>query len=215
MSLTLEAWLRLMQQYRVPEANAKPVFEVLAAAYGSPNRHYHNLEHLDEMFRTVERLATFADDLQAVHLAIWFHDAVYDTRAKDNESRSADLAVKLLEPIGVLRSELEIATRLILATAHLANPLPCVDRPTALLLDADLAILGAAPHRYFRYAADIRAEYQWVPDADYRAGRCKVLEAFLARPRIFQTNAMHAEFDEHARTNLKAEFENLQANLPV
>jgi len=204
-----QSFVRLLEQHRVAPEDAHSVFDLLAAAYRSPDRHYHTLEHLDEMFRVAGRLAAITDDLRTVHLAIWFHDAVYDSRAKDSESRSADLTVHLLGPIGVPRSELERVVRLILTTSHIANPQPPGDRETALLLDADLAILGSPPDRYSRYAADIRAEYSWVPEADYRKGRAAVLEQFLARPRLFWNDALHAECDAQARANLRAEVANL------
>ena len=206
------AGVRVIESYRVAAADAAPVMDVLLAAYQSADRHYHNLEHLDEMFRVAGRLAGITDDLRAVQLAIWFHDAVYDSRAKDNEARSADLAVKLLGPIGVPRSELEKLVRLIDATAHRANALPPVDRETTLLVDADLAILGAAPERYREYAAAIRAEYDWVPEESYRTGRAAVLEQFLARPRIFWTDALHDECDEPARANLRTELASLHSD---
>ena len=80
-----------------------------------------------------------------------------------------------------------------------------------MLLDADLAILGAAPQRYARYAADIRKEYSWVPEADYRAGRAAVLERFLASPRIYQTPLMFDEGEQSARANLRAELAELRS----
>jgi predicted metal-dependent HD superfamily phosphohydrolase len=203
------AWVQLLESYRVAAADAMPVFNVLLAAYSSPDRHYHTLEHLDEMFRVAGRLAGITDDLRAVHLAIWFHDAVYDTRAKDNEHRSANLAVTLLGPIGVPRSELERVVNLVHATAHFAGDAP-FDRETNILLDADLAILGASSDRYARYAADIRREYAWVPEGEYRAARAVVLQLFLSRPRLFRTDLMHEECDAQARANLQSELSALR-----
>src|SRR5207249_11551080 len=146
-------WARLLAGYGVAPADAYPVFEVLARAYSAPDRHYHNLEHLTEVFRVAARLAALTDDTGPVRLAIWFHDAVYDSRAADNEARSAELAVQLLGPVGVPASVLERVGRLVRATAHMADDRPPGDRDTAVLLDADLAILGAAEDRYRRYAA--------------------------------------------------------------
>ncbi|MGZ7283798.1 HD domain-containing protein, partial [Streptococcus pyogenes] len=74
---------------------------------------------------------------------------------------------------------------MIWATAHAASSAPPTLRDTQVLLDADLAILGASEERYKRYAADIRKEYAWVPEADYRKGRAAVLERFLAAPRLY------------------------------
>jgi predicted metal-dependent HD superfamily phosphohydrolase len=202
-------WVRLLAGYDVAAADAYPVFDRLVAAYSAPERHYHNLEHLGEMFRVASRLAAERDDHAAVQLAIWFHDAVYDPRAKDNEARSAELAADFLTPLGVPAATIDRVASLVNATAHLASAEPPADRDTAVLLDADLAILGAAEERYRRYAADIRKEYAFVPEADYRKGRGAVLKVFLDRPRIFHTRVMFEEGEGRARANLAAELKEL------
>lgn len=198
-----KSWVRVLERYGVAPADAYPAFDVLVAAYTAPERYYHNLEHLTEMFRVIDRLAATVEDPHALHLAVWFHDAVYDSRAKDNEQRSGELAVDLLGPIGVPASAIERVVRMIWATAHAADP--PADRDTRALLDADLVILGASPERYARYAADIRKEYAWVPEPEYRAGRAAVLNRFLALPRIYHAEPLFAEGEERARVNLRAE----------
>ena len=94
-------------------------------------------------------------------------------------------------------------------TAHPASSDPPGDRDTAALLDADLAILGASAERYTRYAADVRREYAWVPDAEYRKGRAAVLEMFLARPRLYWHDVMYQEGEERARQNMRDELARL------
>ena len=74
-----------------------------------------------------------------------------------------------------------------------------------ILLDADLAILGADPDEYARYARAIRQEYAWVPEADYRRGRTTVLQGFLVRARIFRLDRIHERLDAAARRNLRDE----------
>ncbi len=204
-------WARALEAYRVEPAAAHPAFDALVAAYTAPERHYHNLEHLAEMFRVIDRLAGAVEQPAALHLAVWFHDAVYDSRATDNERRSGELAVDLLGPLGVPASAIERIVGMIWATAHAAGGAPPAMRDTQVLLDADLAILGAAEARYARYAADIRKEYSWVPEADYRAGRSAVLERFLAAPRIYQTQLVFDEGEQQARANLRAELAELSA----
>jgi predicted metal-dependent HD superfamily phosphohydrolase len=202
------AWARALEKYRVAPADAYPAFDALVAAYTAPERHYHNLEHLAEMFRVADRLSAQLEEPAALHLAIWFHDAVYDSRAKDNERRSGELAVDLLGPIGVPASAIDRIVQMVWATQH-AGDGQAAARDARVLLDADLAILGASEERYARYARDIRREYAWVPDADYRAARAGVLEHFLARPRIYLTDVMYAEGEERARANLRAELSKL------
>jgi predicted metal-dependent HD superfamily phosphohydrolase len=202
-------WVRLLDRYKVSAADAYPAFDVLAAAYSAPDRYYHNLEHLTDVLRILGRLAPGVADPPALQLAAWFHDAVYDPRAKDNEARSGELAVDLLGPIGVPAAAIERVVRLVRATAHLSTAGPPGDRDTAALLDADLAILGAAEERYRRYAADIRREYAHVPEEEYRAGRATVLGRFLARPRIFTHQVLFEEGEGRARANLAAELREL------
>jgi predicted metal-dependent HD superfamily phosphohydrolase len=107
---------------------------------------------------------------------------------------------------------LDRVARLIRATAHLTGDPPPADRDTATLLDADLAILGAAEDRYRRYAADIRKEYAWVADADYWPARAAILERFLARPRIYWHDLMFQEGEERARANMRAELAELKGS---
>jgi predicted metal-dependent HD superfamily phosphohydrolase len=204
-----QGWVRLVGNYGVNPIDAYAVFDVLAAAYSSPDRHYHNLEHINEMFRVAARIGSITDDTGPLHLAVWFHDAVYDSRAKDNETRSAELAVDLLGPIGVPASVLDRVKQLVHTTAHQTRPQPVGDRDAAILLDADLAILGASVERYQRYAEAIRKEYAWVPEVEYRKGRAAVLEQFLARPRIFHTDLMFQEGEEPARANIRSELRGL------
>ena len=196
-------WVRLLGGFGVPVADAYAPFDRLVAAYSEPHRHYHTLEHLGEMFRVVGRLPVA--DLPAVQLAVWYHDAVCDPKATDNEERSADWAESDLKAWGV--PQWAAVRALILATKHTAAEPDTPD--AAAFLDADLAILGAAEARYQRYAADIRREYEWVPDAAYRAGRRAVLEGFLNRERIYRTAVMSEEGGESARRNLTAEIAGL------
>jgi predicted metal-dependent HD superfamily phosphohydrolase len=209
LDLMQSGWARLMAQYGVAPADAYPVFDRLVAAHSEPHRHYHNLEHLSEMFKVAGKLADAATDPSAVQLAIWFHDAIYDPRAMGNEDQSALFAVDYLKPLGVPVETRFHVFEMIRATAHTATG--SADPDTAVLLDADLAILSAEGKRYARYAADVRREYEWVSEDAYRAGRTKVLKRFLDRPRIYRTERMHSAADAAARANLRAEIERLRS----
>jgi predicted metal-dependent HD superfamily phosphohydrolase len=202
-------WLELLQPFAVPQSSAERTFDCLLNAYLEPGRFYHNLSHIEAMLATVGRLT--ADGLQypALQLAVWFHDAVYDTHAKDNEEQSAMLAGNILK-------EMNIPAPIMAATQHLIlltkNHVVDENDEGKILLDADLAILGETSERYEAYARAIRQEYAWVPEADYRAGRSKILADFLKRPRIYHTGAMFAECEQTARKNLAAEIERLTSS---
>lgn len=199
----------LWQQWRslfpeAPEDPVKQVFQEMIAAYSSPERHYHSVAHLVHILSTIQSLQP--DNAIAVQLAAWFHDVVYNSQAHDNEERSADFAEQMLRSLQVDPETIAIVCRLILCTKHHQAD----DRDSAILLDADLAILGAAPADYQTYAAAIRQEYAWVPDDQYRTGRTQVLEKFLQRDRIFLTPLLHAQLEASARRNLQAELQFLR-----
>jgi predicted metal-dependent HD superfamily phosphohydrolase len=208
LDLMQRGWVNLLAPFGVTPAAAYPAFDTLVEAYSEPHRHYHTLEHVGEVLRVVGRLSAGLSlaDVSALQLAVWYHDAVYDPKAKDNEQRSADFAEMQLLPLinnGTIRKRV---MTLVESTAHF-DPRNYSGSDFDTLHDADLAILGASEVRYARYAADIRKEYAWVPEADYRAGRRKVLESFLGRERIYRTEVMFAEGEEAARRNMRGELE--------
>ena len=78
-----------------------------------------------------------------------------------------------------------------------------------LLLDGDLANLGAGDETYLAYSEAIRREYSWVPDAAYREGRLKVLTSFLGRERLYYTGPVAERFEARARSNMANEIRTL------
>ena len=200
-------WLRLLTPFGVLPEQAYPCFDRLVDRYSEPHRHYHTLEHLAEMFRVLGRLTGSISNTPAIMLAAWYHDAIYDSKAKDNEDKSADLAERELKSLGI-PEEIRVEVRqLILATKHTDSLPASVD--THAFLDADLAILGSSEVRYARYAADVRKEYDWVSEDQYRAGRRAVLHHFLQRKRIYLTPLLYEEGEVTARQNLQSEIDQL------
>lgn len=175
--------------------------EDLLARWREPHRRYHTAGHLAAVLDRLEELGAerYAADPPAVVLAAWFHDAVYEPRADDNEERSAALAERLL-PAGPRRGEV---ARLVRLTAR-HDPAPG-DTNGAALCDADLAVLAGPPGRYAAYAAAVRQEYAFVPDDTFRAARAAVLTHLLALPALFHTPYGRAHWEPTARRNLHAE----------
>jgi predicted metal-dependent HD superfamily phosphohydrolase len=192
-----EIWNDLLLGWGVDPTQAERTFEEVARAYSGPGRYYHTLDHVMDVLATVEDLAARAKNLSAVKLAAWLHDVIYDSRASDNEERSAGYAEWLCEALGIPQDR-RVAALIRATKTHEAGG----DADAQVLLDADLAILGACEPAYQEYAGKIRQEYAWVPEPDYRRGRRAVLEGFLARPRIYH---FLEPLEEPARRNLAAE----------
>jgi predicted metal-dependent HD superfamily phosphohydrolase len=202
-------WRALSSAYGAGGDAAERWLGVLTRLYSEPHRHYHNLHHVAEMLRLLERFGDRAADYAALRFAAWFHDAVYDTRKNTNEEESAALAERALGDLGVPAPTAALVRRLILATKrHEAEGDP---PDLGLFLDADLSILGATDETYLAYGEAIRAEYSWVPEAAYREGRLKVLTNFLRRERLYYTEPVAELLDAPARRNLSDEVRRLSA----
>jgi predicted metal-dependent HD superfamily phosphohydrolase len=186
-----------------------PVLEALVRAYAEPHRHYHTLDHIAHLLELLDRHGAEAGGRDAVALAILFHDIVCDPKRQDNEAASALLATARLTALGFPEDTVAKVGRYIIATRHDRPTEAAHDTDLALLLDLDLAILAAAPADYRAYAEAVRREYAFVPDELYRAGRRRVLEAFLARRRIYRTDALCASWEEAARINVAGEIAEL------
>jgi predicted metal-dependent HD superfamily phosphohydrolase len=205
-SALIHSWTHLLAAFGAPADAILSAFTDLRACYTSAGRHYHTLDHIQAMLNTVRTLGG-TEEKPALVLAVWFHDAIYDARANDNEERSAAHARAVLLPLGVPETIVLETERLILLTKTHATAAD--DRTGQLLIDADLAILGAPETEYDAYALAIRKEYVWVPEEAYRTGRRAVLETFLRRPRIYGTDEMFAERENAARRNLRREMQTL------
>ena len=207
MTVGSASWQRLWR-----ELGADPVpaglYNQLVAAYSEEQRQYHTLQHLRECLAHLDAAASLALHPAEVELALWFHDAVYDPQRPDNEERSAEWAWRSILAAGCGEDLAQRVQALVLATkGHSASD----DADTRLLLDIDLAILGAAPARFDEYERQIRAEYAHVTEAEYRFGRAEVLAAFLGRPRVYLTAAFHDALEHRARENLGRSLSALQA----
>jgi predicted metal-dependent HD superfamily phosphohydrolase len=159
---------------------------------------------VQHVLATVESLISHAKDPGAVRLAAWLHDVVYDARRSDNEERSAEYAERMCRELSIPSGGL-VASLILKTKTHDAGP---DEAEAQVVIDADLAILGADETAYRAYADDIRREYGRVVEPEYRQGRRQVLEKFLARPRIFY---LLRNLEHPARRNLDAEITRLES----
>ena len=185
------------------------IFDELKAVYTEPGRYYHTDKHVGECLTHLQPLRHQATHPAEIEVALWFHDAVYDPRRVDNEERSAEWAVKFLEAFKVRQAVIDRIARLIMVT-QTHNP---DDADTALMTDIDLSILGAQPQLFEQYDTDIRREYAWVPEQQFRQGRVQVLKSFLKRDNIYTTASFADEYEEQARINLRRKIEQLASGL--
>jgi predicted metal-dependent HD superfamily phosphohydrolase len=182
-------------------------WQALHDGYHSPPRHYHTIDHVVEVARWYQVVAREPGwtHPREVFLAVLFHDVVYQAGARDNEQRSAAVAVDATRRWLDAGIDTAHVTRLIELTARHGGLRPAdVDAETALFLDCDMAVLGAPADVYARYEQGVAAEYLGVyPPELFAQGRRRFLEGLLARERIYLSPFFHARLDEPARANLR------------
>lgn len=185
----------------------------LEAAYATPPRAYHNFGHVQEVLHRFAEVTAGPGWTQPaeVYLAVLYHDAIYEAGRRDNEVRSAELA---MEQIGQFLPETGIDT---LRVAELINltarhgqfsPSDFGDDGFSLdachFLDCDMAILGAEAAVFDAYDRGIAEEYSGhVPGFLFRLNRKRFLKGLLARERIYLSDWFHQRYDAAARANLR------------
>jgi len=180
----------------------------LREAYATPPRAYHNFAHVEEVLRHYDEVASGPgwEQPEEVRLAVLYHDAIYEAGSKDNEARSAELAIehiaRWLSDRGL--DDVRVAELINLTARHGSLATCDVDRDAALFLDCDMAILAADEATFAAYDRGITAEYRGhVPAWLFRLNRRRFLKGLLAKERIFLSDWFHERLDAKARINLR------------
>jgi predicted metal-dependent HD superfamily phosphohydrolase len=195
-----ERWLDLWRRLGA-RGEPRRYYDELVALYSAPDRAYHTLAHIQQCLVECERLPAGLAEAPLLELALWYHDAIYDTRAQDSEERSAELAGRVAREVGLPEPSAARVDALIRLTK--THEVPAGDLVAAYLVDIDLAILGSEPDRFAEYDHQIRQEYGWVPAEFYEPRRRQVLAGFLGRPAIYRTPLFQALYEQRARENLQ------------
>lgn len=206
-------WQKLLEPFRVELSVSQRIFCDLIAAYSTVGRFYHTIQHIHYFLETLEGMELVAIDFSVIQLAAWFHDVIYDPKYQDNEEKSAEYAEVALTELSIPLATIARVKTLILSTKTHQSPPDDID--CQILLDADLAILGAAESEYKAYSMAIRQEYSWVPEREYRWRRKQVLDKFLQRNRIYYTSELFLALEERARHNLQGEIRDLGGSISI
>jgi predicted metal-dependent HD superfamily phosphohydrolase len=208
--ILLDRWLRFWASARARGDPGAP-WETLAARYGEPHRAYHTLRHVEHCLKEFDAVRAEARDPVAVEMALWYHDAIYDPHRRDNEEQSAVLAEQTAAAAGLTTAFIRRLGDLIRVSTHKKS---ASDPDGRLFADVDLAILGQPPDAFGEYERQVRQEYAWVPEEEFRAGRSKILEAFLDRFSVYGTPGFQDKYEKQARLNLTASLLILRGGSP-
>lgn len=188
--------------------SAQHVWRGLAACYKEKHRHYHTLEHIEYCLASLDAAGDVIEDRDAVELALWFHDIVFKTGAKDNEALSAELFQRFAK--GKL-SELKIAqvSALILATMFHHNDETPIDSDTQFMVDIDLSSFALDLEAFEKNSDDLRKEQAELSDQEFEQSKKAFFQSLLERRQIFFTSYFHQECEMQARSNIRQALERL------
>ena len=188
------------------------MLSALEGAYATPLRAYHHFGHVQDVLQRYAEVSGGPGWTQApeVYLAVLYHDAIYEAGRRDNEARSAALAMveiaRWLPEAGV--DTLRVAELIQLTAGHgQFSPADFgadgISLDACHFLDCDMAILGAAPEVFDAYNQGIAEEYSGkLPGFLFRLNRRRFLKWLLARERIYLSDWFHQRYEEAARRNL-------------
>lgn len=191
------------QSDQIDQSIIVALWDELQGYYNDSKRHYHNLQHLANLFALFDEYQSKLTEPQIVRWAIWYHDIIYNAKGKDNEAKSAQLGAERLQQLQMPDQQIAQVVKFIEATAQHLSVEATGD--LAYFLDFDLAILGTSLTAYKTYAEAVRKEYRHVPGFLYRRGRRKVLEYFLNAEQLFRTSELRDRLDHQARENMRQE----------
>ncbi len=184
------------------------VFSDIYEKYSEPQRRYHTLEHIDSCLNLLDEVKNELKEPLVVEVALWFHDAIYNPKKSDNEEKSTLYAQELLVMLKAAPDFVEKVSQLIMATKHPHQPVAMEEK---YIIDIDLSILGAPKVAYDQYAVRIRKEYSHVPAFLYRRERRKVLESFICKKALFNTEYFGSRYEHSARDNIEREIARLKS----
>jgi predicted metal-dependent HD superfamily phosphohydrolase len=183
------------------------MIELLTKAYSEPHRKYHTLDHIIYMFNKAKEYKVKLTP-ELIH-AIWFHDAVYDTKSKLNEENSSEEFCRYV--CFSIRYSSDFIVRVRTMILDTKNHLPTTGASMELI-DLDLSILGESDTRiYLDYINNVYKEYfpktklVMTENKKWKEGRIKFIETLLKRKIIFYTPWGKKYLEKQARKNLERE----------
>ena len=170
----------------------------LAGLYGEKHRCYHTMSHVEHCLRQMDFGAKAMGVNDAVEMAIWYHDAIYDPRSNDNEQRSAELFKQRARAV-VADEFCETVCRLIEVTTH--KNLPVTD-DEKFVVDVDLSGFGMPWQAFNDDSARVRREISHLNDEQYVAGQSRFLQSLLDRESVYSTDFYRERYETVARANI-------------
>ena len=205
----------IRKHWRSLEASHKAsAWGALEGGYSDARRAYHSWEHIAELLEKLDEFRALSAKPELVATAVFWHDAVYATRAPDGGKRSdlenvRDSAELFLRHTLLNAHDAAAVHELIMATADHTRAEPKKAHYDGfagdldLLLDLDLSPLAAPWKTFAANLENIRFEFAWVPEREFYSSQIGALEGFLkADARLFRRAETRKKWLAAAKDNL-------------
>lgn len=155
--------------------NIKCDINTVLAMWNESHRHYHNLDHLNDLISQInESKSKYSEkEYEKLLIASLFHDVVYDPMKVDNEEKSADFFMNCA--LEKDNSDILDINQMILDTkTHKANT-----KLSESFNHYDMNIVERDFNSLLEWEKGIHEEYKGYGDDAYKMGRLKFLESLL------------------------------------
>ena len=177
------------------------IFEEVLGRYNEPHRRYHTPEHIRHCLEHFDLAADLLDDRDAVEMALWFHDVVWESQSAPgaNERESADLFLKRL---GAALDEgfRDTVHRLVMVTVYPSEP---ATSDEGYMIDIDLSSFGLPWDEFRRDSQAVRDELPHLRDEEFFPKQHRFLRMLLGRDRFFVTDFFAERCERAARDNIE------------
>lgn len=179
--------------------DGKGIGRALFDRYAESARHYHTIEHIDYCLEMFDQVRDRCINPDAVELAIWFHDAVYDFPVDDNERLSAEYFQTVSD--GKLPEQLrQLVFDQVIVTDHRSPP---SDSDQKLLIDIDLSSFGRPWERFLKDGVNVRLEMGYLEDTAFYQSQIAFMSQLLERTNFYRTEWFQKNYEQNARDNVK------------
>lgn len=176
------------------------IFDEVSGRYGEPHRRYHTSAHIRHCLEQLDLAADLMDEPDAVEMALWFHDVVWEAQATpaSNEQRSADFFVERLGDALDERFR-DTVYRLVMVTVYPSEP---ATPDEGYMVDIDLSSFGLPWEEFRRDSQAVRDELPHLTDEEFYPKQHRFLRMLLDRERFFVTDFFADRYERTARDNI-------------
>jgi len=195
----LERFVALWHRFGADADWASALYEDVYTLYATPGRYYHTPAHIAHCLRRKDEIEHLLEDPNAVELALWFHDVIYEMGANDNEVRSAEFFVE--RTAGKLPApQAERVVSHIHATIYPSEP---TDPDAQFVVDIDLSSFSLPWTQFLRDSVNVRRESTTSDPAEYAEKQQRFLEMLCTAQPFFFTDFYLERYEQQAQDNIQ------------